>query len=489
MTDRLIPMPMAFKAAMDAQPDALMLTVDEQSWTRRQLFERAVAFAHEFRDRGVEPGQIVSILLPNCHDFIAAAIGAHMVAATPQPLSVSMAHRELLEILEISDPAVVVAAEGGPSIDREKVLVHRVRERSGEEVPEEFLTAVSKEWKAPTSGGSTGRPKVIVSAAPALIDPEDQALYSLTRLPLDSAVVIPGPLYHNGPFTFGLYALIRRNHLLLSTRFDAERTLAQIDRFDASYLYAVPTMMLRIARLPQEVLDAYDISTLKALMHLGAPCPAWLKELWMGWLGDDALLELYGGTEQQANAVITGSEWRTRQGSVGKAVAGAFKIVRDDGTEADPCEVGEIYLHTGSPERVTYRYIGAAPKVVDGGWETLGDIGWMDADGYLYLLEKRADLILRGGANIYPAEIEAALEEHPLVMSSAVVGLPDEDLGQRVHAIVQTEAELGEEELLEHLRDRLSRNKHPQSFEFVSEPIRDDSGKVRRSKLRDERSA
>lgn len=489
MTVQLVPMPTALKMAVDADPDALALTVDDASWTRSQLFERAVAFAHEFRDRGVAPGRIVSILLPNSHDFIAASIGALMVGATPQPLSVGMALKEIIEIIELSDPAIVVVSERSPEVDRERLFVEQVSERDPGAVPEEFLSTVSKEWKAPTSGGSTGRPKVIVSAAPAMIDPEDQGLYSLTRLPLDGAVVIPGPLYHNGPFTFGLYALLRRNHLVLSSRFDAERTLSQVDKFGASYLFAVPTMMLRIARLPQEVLDAYDISSLTAVMHLGAPCPAWLKELWMEWLGDDAILELYGGTEQQANAVITGGEWRSRQGSVGQAVAGKFKILRDDGSDADPGEVGEIYLHTGSAERVTYRYIGASPKAIDGGWESLGDLGWMDEGGYLYLVEKRADLILRGGANIYPAEIEAALEEHPEVMSTAVVGLPDEDLGQRVHAIVQVASELTEEELLAHCSERLSRSKHPQSFEFVTEPIRDDSGKVRRSKLRDERSS
>jgi bile acid-coenzyme A ligase len=163
-----------------------------------------------------------------------------------------------------------------------------------------------------------------------------------------------------------------------------------------------------------------------------------------------------------------------------------MKIVGPEGEELPTGETGEIFMLPPDREHPTYRYIGAEPKVVDG-WESIGDMGWMDDEGYVFIADRRTDLILAGGANIYPAEIEAALDEHPLVASSAVIGLPDEDLGQVVHAIVQAREPVTENELRSFLAERLVRYKIPRTYEFVDEPLRDDAGKVRRSQLRDER--
>jgi bile acid-coenzyme A ligase len=163
-----------------------------------------------------------------------------------------------------------------------------------------------------------------------------------------------------------------------------------------------------------------------------------------------------------------------------------MKVVGADGTELPNGEIGEIYMLPPDRDRPSYRYIGAEPKVLDG-WESIGDMGWIDDDGYVYLADRRTDLILAGGANIYPAEIEAALDEHPLVETCAVIGLPDEDMGQAVHAIVQARAQVSEHELGEFLAERLVGYKLPRTYEFVDEPLRDDAGKVRRSTLRDER--
>jgi bile acid-coenzyme A ligase len=220
---------------------------------------------------------------------------------------------------------------------------------------------------------------------------------------------------------------------------------------------------------------------------MAAPCPAWLKEAFIHWFSGGEVMELYAGTEAQAVTIITGTEWLTHRGSVGQVAIGEMKVFGDDGVELPAGETGEIYMRraAGTPE--TYKYLGATPKVLKDGWESLGDLGWFDDEGYLYLADRRTDMILVGGSNVYPAEIEAALEEHPAVQSVAVIGLPDEDLGARIHAIVEAAAPGSAEELKAHLADRLVSYKQPRSFEFVDEPLRDDAGKVRRTALRDAR--
>ncbi len=246
-------------------------------------------------------------------------------------------------------------------------------------------------------------------------------------------------------------------------------------------------MMSRIWRLPSEVRERYRVSSLRTVWHLAAPCPPWLKEAWIDWLGPEVIMELYAGTEAQAVTVITGAEWLEHRGSVGKVTVGEMRAFDADGAPLPPGEVGEIYMRRAEDAPATYRYLGAEARTLPGGWESLGDIGSFDAEGYCYLADRRADMILVGGSNVYPAEIEAALDEHPLVQSSAVIGLPDDDLGNRIHALVQPRPGLEEEALREHLRSRLVVYKQPRTYEFVEENIRDDSGKVRRTQLREER--
>lgn len=178
--------------------------------------------------------------------------------------------------------------------------------------------------------------------------------------------------------------------------------------------------------------------------------------------------------------VIDGREWLTRPGSVGRAASGEIAVLRPDGIQADPGEAGEIFMRA-TPGADTYHYIGAEAQRVAGGWESIGDLGFLDADGYLYLNERKSDMILVGGANIYPAEIEAVITEHPAVRSCALVGLPDEDLGHRLHAVLESEPELDEPTVRSFLSDRLSAAKQPHSYRFVDYPLRDDAGKLRRS--------
>ncbi len=226
---------------------------------------------------------------------------------------------------------------------------------------------------------------------------------------------------------------------------------------------------------------------------MAAPCPQWCKQAWIDWVGAEQVYELYAGTEGQAVTIIRGEEWLEHRGSVGRVSVGEMRVL-DPETHQDlpPGEMGEVFMRPKEGTR-TYSYLGAEANRIADGWESLGDMGWFDADGYLYLGDRKGDMILSGGANIYPAEIESALAEHRAVLSSAVIGLPDEDLGQMVHAVVQVDPAIGttgidESELRQFLGERLVRYKVPRTFEFTVDTVRDDAGKVRRSALAAERS-
>ena len=222
------------------------------------------------------------------------------------------------------------------------------------------------------------------------------------------------------------------------------------------------------------------------MFHLAAPCPDWLKRAWIEWLGPEKVWELYAGTEAQAVTVIKGDEWLEHPGSVGRPIVGEMKILDPDGNELPPGEQGEVFMRP--PEGVTtYRYIGAEAKALDG-WESLGDMGWMDEDGYLYLGDRTADMILAGGANIYPAEIEAALDAHPAVGSSCVIGLPDDDLGNRDPRDRAGDRRRSPTTSCAPTSPTASSATRSRARSSTStEPLRDDAGKIRRSALRAER--
>jgi len=249
-------------------------------------------------------------------------------------------------------------------------------------------------------------------------------------------------------------------------------------------------MMQRIWRLPDEERKRFDLSSLQTVMCSGAPSPEWLKRAWIGWLGPERIWEAYGGSERIGGTLISGTEWLEHPGSVGRPTGDRrIRILDDAGRDLPPRQVGLVYMMPPGGQGSTYSYVGARADATPDGWETLGDVGYLDEDGYLYLVDRKTDMIVTGGANVYPAEVEAAIDSHPAVRSSAVIGLPDDDLGQRVHAIVDATEHLGESGLRAHLAERLAGYKIPRTFEFVEEPLRDDAGKVRRSALREARLA
>jgi bile acid-coenzyme A ligase len=306
-------------------------------------------------------------------------------------------------------------------------------------------------------------------------------------VPHSGVHLVTGPLHHNGPLLFSLLALLQGNHLVVMPKFDAAGALGLIQRHRVDWMYAVPTMMQRIWRLPEATRDAFDLSSLRIVLHLAAPCPAWLKQEWIDWLGAERVWELYAATEVQAVTVISGPEWLTHRGSVGRPVVGELQILDAEGKPVPRGEVGEVWMRRGPEQGGPYRYVGATPRSRAGNWESVGDMGHLDAEGYLYLADRQSAMILVGGSNVYPAELEAALESHPRVSSACVVGLPDEDLGSVPHAIIQVNGEVTDAELLAHCKERLSAYKLPRAFERVAQPLRDEAGKVRRSALRAER--
>ena len=465
------------------QPNAPAVSCGEQTLTYAALHRRTNRIARGLSALGVKHGDLVTLGLPNGVGFVEACYAIWKLGATPQPVSFRLPKGELEAIMQLAKTPIVIA-DFNHQIDRPLVGIAELAALSDDD--SDLPDATAPISKAPTSGGSTGRPKLILSGQPGETLAETPEIGGW-RLTPNSIAVLPAPLYHNAGFGMMMAAMSQGCHLVVMPRFDPEATLAEIEKRRATWVYVVPTMMNRIWRLPDVVRERYDLSSLQTLWHLAAPCPAFLKEAFIRWIGPDVVMELYAGTEAQAVTIITGGEWLEHRGSVGRVTVGEMKAVGEDGADLPPGEVGEIYMRRPEGAPPTYKYVGATAKVMEGGWESLGDIGWFDEDGYLYLSDRRADMILVGGSNVYPAEIEAALEEHPAVQSVAVIGLPDEDLGNRVHAIVQAKEAVTPDQLKAHVAERLVSYKQPRTFEFVDEPLRDDAGKVRRSALRDAR--
>jgi bile acid-coenzyme A ligase len=348
--------------------------------------------------------------------------------------------------------------------------------------------AVSPVWKAMGSGGSTGRPKLIESGG-------DSRIPAAIGYPLGAqegdTTLMPVPLSHNTGFTTATIALLMRHHLVLMSRFDPHQFLRLIADHRVTFLTTVPTIMQRTLPVYQADPSSYDLSSIRRFWHLGAPCPPAIKQAWIDLLGPEKVWELYGGTELQALTFISGDQWLTHRGSVGVVVAGEMKVLDDDGNPCPPGVVGEIYMRPSPGSAPTYRYVGATAKSRDG-WDSLGDLGHFDADGFLYLSDRRVDMFTVGGRNVYPAEIENALSAHPDVLSCLVVGVPDPnsgDLGQVPYALVHTAngAALDAAGVQAFLREHLASYKVPPSpdfIEFVETPLRDDAGKARRSAVR-----
>src|SRR5262245_41995196 len=342
-----------------ADPKRPAITCDPDTISRAELEARTNRLARAYSALGVTKDSFVTIGLPNGIAFFEAVIATWKLGATPQPISSRPPAVERRAIIDLARPSLVVGVE--PSEAPGRAAVPTGFEPAASLSADPLPPVVAASFKAPTSGGSTGRPKLIVATQAGVWEAlEGFAL--LMRIPADGVHLVTGPLYHNGPFTTSLLALLRGNHLVVMPRFDAIGALALIERQRVDWMYAVPTMMHRIWRLPESERTRFDQSSLQVLMHMAAPCPAWLKQSWIDWLGSERVLELYGGTEAQSLTVITGTEWLAHRGSVGRPVAGEMRVLDSEGREVPNGTVGEIWMRRGADAEATYRYIGATAK-------------------------------------------------------------------------------------------------------------------------------
>lgn len=471
-----------------ADPNRLALVCDgpegSEQLTRAELEAWANQLARAYAGLGLRFGDYASIALPNGAEFFAACLAIWKIGAVPNPVSHRLPPAELAAIIDRANPVLIIGVDEGHYAGRRCIPVHLPVDTHS---PEPFPAKISPHERAMTSGGSTGLPKLIVAANAAVYDPQrPSALFSGRQ-----AVLVPGPLYHGAPFSAAFGGLFSGCTVVVMQRFDALRCLELIERYRVDRMTLVPTMMQRIWRLPPQQRERVDVSSLEFVMTGSAPCPAWLMRAWIEWLGPHVMHEAFGPSERTGGTFISGTEWLAHPGSVGKPSAGArLKILDDSGCELPPGEMGEIYMLPAGGPGSTYRYVGATAKVTEDGWESVGDMGYFDNDGYLYLGDRRSDMVLCGGRNIYPAEVEAAIDALTEVRSSAVIGLPDDDMGQRLHAIVDVGDNLGvlnAVTILHFLRERLVHYKVPSSIEIVTTLLRDDAGKMRRSALRAER--
>jgi bile acid-coenzyme A ligase len=451
--------------------------------TWREVEDRSLAAARLLAANGVVQGSVVAIALGREREHFFFCTGAWKLGATVLPMNPGMPAPERARVLELAKPKSVVA--GDQWADERTIAAEAIWTASpaGPPLPDR----VPQPGKVIASGGSTGLPKLIVSPG-AWAWPEEPNR-GFVGFAANMVQLVTGPLHHNSPFSNAHRGLFYDHLLVVMDRFDAELAVDLVERHRVTFLAVVPTVMKRILESPQ--IGERDLSSIEVLFHTGAPCPPWVKEGWIGLIGGPKVWEAFGGTEQVGAAAIRGDEWLLHKGSLGKPFATDVRVLNDAGDEVESGVVGEIFMRQHGAAR-TYEYIGApAAKSTADGFSSLGDMGWMDKDGYLYLADRRVDIIITGGSNVYPAEVENVLSEHPAVEDVTVIGVPDPEWGRRVHAIVQlrpAHSETGEVELIGFCRERLTSYKVPKTVEFIARLPRDETGKVRRTALVAERT-
>ncbi|MFN8038715.1 MAG: AMP-binding protein [Acidimicrobiales bacterium] len=349
------------------------------------------------------------------------------------------------------------------------------------------------------TSGTTGFPKGVRSALTAVGN--DVALFELIAasfastllLPADGVTLLEGPAYHSAQWVFSIFPMLGcASTVVMRHRFDPAETLELIDRYGVTNVHLVPTQFTRMLKLPDDVRASFEGTSLVTVMHGAAPCPPEVKRRMLEWWGP-VVHEYYGGTEGGFLTVITGEEWLTKPGSVGKALGMVELILVDaDGNRCGPNEPGQIYFRSllGND----FEYHNAPEKTeaahLEPGVGTLGDIGYLDDDGYLFMSDRKIDMIISGGVNIYPAEIEGVLVTHPLVADAAVFGVPDDDFGEQVKAAVELVdgaegSDALAEELIAHVREHLAGYKAPKTVDFSTALPRTPTGKLLKRQLRD----
>jgi len=462
---------------------------------------------------GVSLGGRVAVVAWNRCEMMSVALAASQIGATFTFVNAHSAASEITYILDDSRPSVVFVGATTATVVLEACSHATLAHPDIVSFDEHDALVTLAQWVAthPTTppairqagsamlytSGTTGNPKG-VQREPLTAAPEESLvpfLALLTRFGIDVAHhaegdgvhLVTSPLYHAAPLHVALLALHLGHAVVLMDRFDARRSLELIEKNRVTWTHVVPTMMQRWMSLDATVRDGFDLASLRWVVHAAAPCPVDLKRAVLEWLGP-VIFEYYSSTEVGGTA-IGAEEWLAHPGSVGRAWPGAeVRILDDQHRVLGPGETGDIYMRNIRP--FTYHNDPdktAASRVDD--FVTVGDIGWLDEHGYLYIADRRSDLILVGGANVYPAEVEAALRLHPAVGDAAVIGVPDADLGQAVRAIIQLVENVStdglEDSLRAHCDTALGSQKRPGAYEFVAELPRTDTGKLLRRVLRE----
>jgi len=497
------------------------LVCGERTLSRDQLFDRANRLARAISGLGVGKGSSVALLLRNDIAFFEATLAARALGAYAVPINwhakpdevsyvlsdcqaqVLVAHSDLLGDLEgigtATGPRVIATP---PPAEHQDVF----------SIPEELSRVPS--WAMPLEGlieaneplderqraapasmiytsGTTGRPKGV--QRPPVTPEQAKAIAQVNDAIFDFhpgvRTVIPAPLYHTAPNGYGLSAVLVGATVVLMPRFDPLELLRTIQAELIDHIQVVPTMLVRLLRLPEDLRGSFDLSSLKHLVHAAAPCPIEVKKATIEWLGP-IVHEYYGCTESGAITACNSHEWLEHPGTVGKPLPGAKVVITDEeGNELPPGVPGDVYLH--HPAFGSFRYAGASGTseiAAEAGGQhgptkgmiTCGDIGYLDEDGYLYLCDRRKDMVISGGVNLYPAEIEAALLGIEGVEDAAVFGIPDEDLGEVLAAAVQLspDSRLSPEMIQRLLGERLGKLKIPRVIEIHETLPREDSGKI-----------
>lgn len=449
-----------------------------------ELDEDSNCVAHLLTQRGVSPGRRVAIELSTSPEHVVAAIGTWKSGGCVLPLNPGLPPPERAAVLGVARPTVIVREESDDSDHR----VIRYWDSTTLPSWNDRDPPVPYPARAMTSGGSTGTPKIIVLDSPGVVTEGTFAEHRSLGLRPDQVQIVPGALFHNTPFSWAHAGLQIGQTIVLIERFDPSAVLSLISDYSVGFMALVPTMMRRLVEAPQ--FKEARLESLQTVFHTAGPCPDWVREAWIDRIGASRLVEGYGATEPIGSTQIRGDEWLEHRGSVGRGWDCDLRILRGDGSPADVDETGVIYMkpHDHPPR---FHYLGQPPPdCTHDGYYSVGDLGWLDKDGYLFFADRRVDMIVTGGVNVYPAEVEGVLLRHPLVDDVAVIGLPHSDWGKQVYAVVQPKpgAQPGAADLREHCRAHLAAYKVPKAFEFVGDLPRNEAGKLRRQELTEARA-
>lgn len=479
------------------------MATDERVLTFADLDRRANRVARTLRALGLAEGDTIGLLLENDLNVMEFWWGARREGLYYVPLSTRLLANEIADILHASRARLLIASSSfthtAMQVQRllspERVRCYLAGRGSfdalqADDMPTASPTLVGRELIY--SSGTTGKPRGIrrplVSPQQDALPPLEQRMREIFGYDRETVYLSAAPLYHaTGRF---LNRVVEAGgSVVILPRFEPAAALAAIARHGITHSQWVPTMFIRMLDLPSKQRLAYDISGLRAALHAAAPCPIAVKRSMLEWWGP-IVHEYYGGSENAGVTYISAAEWLERPGSVGRSISGAIHILdlQDHRRELPPEEIGLIAFEGGVPFRYTTEENVGGNHVLPKGYASYGDIGHIDAQGYLYISDRRDDLILTGGVNVYPNEVERILERFPGVREVAVIGLPDRDLGQRVAAIVSAGDEPSEAlkgALLEHCRAMLSPVKCPRAIYFVDDLPRNENGKLLKRVLRE----